>query len=146
MASVVKLHDLNSGRFASSLSAGFSARISVYLLRGNVTLPSRLLPIGCADLRELGTFRDGLGDVRRSLRLVAGWVCAGIELAPDVRKQELVVSGALGAINTASRYWHKLRVTLVERRILECEDDVVSIQNCRLRTGNRTRVGLLPPL
>jgi hypothetical protein len=31
---------LNSGRVASSLVVGFSGRISVYLLRGRVVLPS----------------------------------------------------------------------------------------------------------
>jgi hypothetical protein len=44
MASVVYLQVLNSGRAACSFVVGWSGRISMYLLRGNVTLPSFCCP------------------------------------------------------------------------------------------------------
>jgi hypothetical protein len=52
--------------------SGFvGADFSMYLLRGNVGAAFPLLPIGRADLHERGLGRDGLGDMRIHLRLIA---------------------------------------------------------------------------
>jgi hypothetical protein len=64
MASLENLQVLNSGRFSSSFEGGFSARISVYLLRGRVGSAFLLLTVGRTDLNQLRLRGDSFGDVR----------------------------------------------------------------------------------
>ena len=141
MASVVNLHTLNSGRLASSFDFGFSSRIAVYLLRGSTGLPSFCSAVGRADLHQLRLRGDGLGDVRLDLGLIAVRVGAGALLAEVGKTAACCALSAWGNRRNCQR-GNKLRIALVERRIFEDEQDLLSIQNCRLRTGSRMRVGL----
>ena len=144
MASVVYLQVLNSGRAAPLLCvAGFSGRISVYLLRGQSGAAFLLLAVGRTDLHELGFRRNGFGNMRIDLRVVAGRVGASVLLA-DVRKQELVMPCPFGAIHAASRCWHKLRVPLVEGSMFEDEEDVALNPELEIADGEKDAFRLLP--
>jgi len=69
-----------------------------------------------------------------NLRLIAGRVGAGVLLA-EIGKQKLVMTCALGAIDTASGCWHKLTVLLVERCHLEDEQDIVIDPELKIADG-----------
>ena len=57
---------------------------------------------------------------------IAGRIGAGVGIAADdPGEQQLVVSGALGAIEATSRSRDKLRVLAVEGRVFENEHDVL---------------------
>ena len=141
MASVVYLHVLNSGQFAFSGVLGLSGRISTYLFRGMVLLAFRLLLVGRADLDKL-RFGGNLGlNVRVELRGIAGRVGASVHCR-YVGKQELVVSGALGAFDAASGGGNKLRVAFVERRLFQDEQDVLLNPVLEMANGKQDALGL----
>src|SRR6185312_7879470 len=81
-----------------------------------------LLPVGRADLHELGFRRNGLGNMGIDLRVIAVWV--GASVLPYIRKQELVMPCPLGAVHATPRRWDKLRVPLVEGSEFEDEENV----------------------
>ena len=94
-------------------------------------------------MHELGFRRDGLRNMRVHLGLIAAWVGASVLLA-EVREQELVVPGPLGAVHATPRCGHKLRVPLVERRMFEDEQDVLLNPRLQIADGEQDALGLLP--
>ncbi len=106
-----------------------------------------LRPVGGADLDKLRLGCNHLCHVRCHLRLIAGGIGASVALPSEVvAEQQLVVSGALRAVAATARCRNKLSIALVKGRVFQDKQDVVSIQNCRLRRGSRTRVGFCSPL
>jgi len=84
-----------------------------------------LSTVGRADLHQFRLRRYGLSDVSRDLRLIAVGVGASVALPAEViAKQQLVMPRPLGAVGATSRRGNKLRIPLVERSILEDEQDV----------------------
>src|SRR5258708_179278 len=83
-----------------------------------------LSAVGRADLDELRLRDNLLGDVCPDLRLIAAWISASI-LPAEVGKQEFVVACPLGAIDTTPGDGHEMRITLIERCILEQEQHIL---------------------
>jgi hypothetical protein len=146
--SVVNLHTLNSGRLASSLDFGLSPRMGgVFVARQNRTA-FVLRSVGRADLHKLRFRSNGLCYMRCEFCLVAFWVnlhwssCFPRSspnrslLCPACLEQ----SAQLTAVRTscASR--------LSKGASFKTSSTLVSIQNCRLRTGKRIRAGFSEPL
>ena len=115
--------------------------MATYLLRGKSGAAFLLLGVGRADLHELGLCRNGLGNVRIHLRLIAAWVGASVLLA-EVRKQQLVVPCPLGAVHATSGNRHKMRVPLVERSVFEDEQDVLLNPRLEVADGEQDALGL----
>jgi hypothetical protein len=63
------------------------------------------------------------GDVRRHLRLIAGWIGTSILLA-EVSEQELVVPCPLRAIDAASGGGDKMGIAFVEGSVFQKQEDV----------------------
>ena len=99
------------------------------------------LGVGRADLHELGFVREGLGNVRIDLRLIAAWVGASVLLA-EVGKQQLVVSCPVGAVHAASRDGDEMRVPLVERSVFQDEQDVLLNPRLQVADGEKDALGL----
>lgn len=95
------------------------------LVARDALLAFRLLLVCRADLNKL---RLG-GDLRLYVRVQLGGVAirvrASVGISADICKEQLVVSGALGAIDAASGGGDKLRVALVEWRFLQEQKHVV---------------------
>ena len=87
-----------------------------------------LTSVGRADLDELGFGRNGLGNVRLDLGVVADGVDA-IAL-PHVGKQEPVVPRPLRSLHATPRRWDKLCVPLVEQSQFQDEQDGVRPLPC----------------
>ncbi len=86
-----------------------------------------------ADLYQLGLSRDGDGDVRLDFDLIAARIGTSVLLA-QVGKQQLVMAGAFGAIDTASGSGNELRIALVEGS--EFEDEKNIRLNPEMQTAN----------
>jgi hypothetical protein len=99
------------------------------------------LRVARADLNELGFGGDRVGYMRVHLRLIAGWVRASVLLA-EFRKEELVVSCAFGAVHTTPSDGDEMRVLLVERSILEDEQDVLLNPRLQVADGEKNALGL----
>lgn len=85
MASLVNLHSLYSGRFASSFEFGRSSRMTCCATTRAAFL---LLPVGRADLDKLRLRRAGLCNVRFQLGLVASGVGALVALLAQIVPEE----------------------------------------------------------
>ena len=81
--------------------------------------------------------------VRVHLGGIASRVGACVRIGADIGKEQLVMSGALGAIQAASGCGDKLRVAFVEMaRVSRSSRMLCSIHCCRWRTGSRMRLAL----
>ena len=78
--------------------------------------------------------------VRVQLGGIATRVGASVHSSADIGKEQFVVSGALGAIATASGGGDKLRVAFVERRLFQEQKDVML--NPLLQVPNREQDSL----
>jgi hypothetical protein len=84
-----------------------------------------LCTVGGADLYQFRSGGDGLRYVRSNLRLIAGRVSATVALSAQViAKEQLVVSRSLEAIRATASRGNKLRVPLVERSVIQDQQDV----------------------
>lgn len=99
-------------------------------------------PIRRADLHELGLGSDGDSDMRLHLHLIAARIGASVLFA-EIGKQQLVMPGALGAIDTASGRGNQLRVPLVERSLFQKQQHVRLNPEAQVADGQQDSRGLV---